>query len=101
MQQLILDGQQLEDKKLVFGYNIQRESTVDLQLPFHRKFHLHAPLPNWIAGTINITIVNTKGKTFVVRVKGTDTIENVKSRIQNVDGIASGEYSKPILEHDF
>ena len=80
MQQLIFDGQPLEDKNLVFDYDIQRESMVDLQLPFHRKFHLHAPLPNWITGSINITIVNTKGKTYVIRVKGTDTIENVKSR---------------------
>ena len=100
MQQLIFNGQLLEDKNLVFDYDIQRESMVDLQLPFHRKFHLHAPLPNWITGSINITIVNTKGKTYVIRVKGTDTIDNVKSRIQNVDGIPSGEHFKPGSEHN-
>ena len=31
MLQLIFKGQRLEDKKLIFDYNIQRESTVDLK----------------------------------------------------------------------
>ena len=92
MQRLIFDGQQLEDKKLVFDYNIQRQSTVDLQLPFHS----HAPLSNWIAGFINITIKPLKGETFLIRVKGTDTIDNVKSRIQNAEAIASGEHSNQV-----
>ena len=89
MQRLIFDGQQLEDKKLIFDYNIQRESTVDLELPLH----LHAPLSNWIAGSINITIKPLKGDTFLIRAKGTDTIDNVKSRIQNAKAIAAGEHS--------
>ena len=89
MQRLIFDGQQLDDKKLVFDYNIQKQSTIDLQLPSH----LHAPLSNWIAGSINITIKPLKGETFLIRAKGTDTIDNVKSRIQNAEAIASGEHS--------
>ena len=92
MQQLIFDGQQLEDKKLVFDYNIQRESKVDLQLPSH----LQVPLPNWIAGSINITIVTLTGKKFVIRVKGTDTIDNVKSHIQNAEAIMAGEHSNQV-----
>ena len=100
MQRLIFEGQQLADEKLVFDYNIQRESTVNLQLPFH----LHAPLSYWTAGSIYI-ILNTplwpRGKTFRIRVKGTDTVDNVKSRIQNVTMIASGEQSKQDSEHNF
>ena len=91
IQKLIIDGQQLEDEKLIFDYNIKRQSTVDLQLPFH----LNAPLSKWIAGSINITIQPLKGETFLIRAKGTDTIDNVKSRIQNEKAIASGEHSKP------
>ena len=35
MLQLIFKGQRLEDKKLIFDYNIQRESTVDLKRTGH------------------------------------------------------------------
>ena len=92
MQRLIFDGQQLEDKRLIFDYNIQRQSTIDLQLPFH----LQAPLSNWIAGSLNINIKPLKGETFLVRAKGTDTIDDVKLRIQNAEAIASGEHSNQV-----
>ena len=96
MLQLIFDGQQLEDEKLVFDYNFQRESTIDFQLPLH----LHAPFPNWIARSINITIIIMTGRSFVIRAKGTDTIDHVKLCILNVDGIAFGEHSKTGSEHN-
>ena len=96
MQRLIFDGQQLDDEKMVFNYNIRRGSTIDLQLPLH----LHAPLSYWIAGSINITIVTLLGMRFVIRVKGTDTIAHVKSCIQIVKAIPSGEHFKPGSEHN-
>ena len=92
MQRLIFDGQQLEDKRLIFDYNIQRQSTIDLQLPIH----FNAPLSNWIAGCINITIKPLKGETFLIRAKGIDTIDDIKSRIQNAEAIASGEHSNRV-----
>ena len=92
MQQLIFDGRELDDKKLVLDYNIQRDSTLDLMTPFN----LYTPLPNWIAGSVNITVKTTTGKTLLFRVKGTDTIENLKSHIQNREGISPGEDSKPL-----
>ena len=92
MQRMIFDGQQLEDKRLIFDYNIQRLSTIDLQLPFH----LHASLSNWIAGSFTITIKPLKGETFLIRAKGTDTIDDVKLRIQNAEAIASGEHSNQV-----
>ena len=92
MQRLIFDGGQLEDKKLIFDYNIQRQSTVDLQLPSH----LQVPLSNWTAGSINITIKSLKRETFLIRAKDTDTIDDVKSRIQNAEAIASGGYSNQV-----
>ena len=94
MLQLIFDGQQLEDEKLVFDYNVQRESTVDLQLPFN----LHAPFPNWITESINITILSLTGMRFVIRVKGTDTIDDIKLCIQKAIDLPSGEHSKPSSE---
>ena len=96
MLQLIFDGQQLEDNKLVFNYNIKKGSTVDLQLPFH----LHAPFPNWITESIDITIISLTGMRFMIRVKGTDTINDVKLRIQNAIDLPSGEHSKPGPEHN-
>jgi hypothetical protein len=78
MQQLIFDGQQFDDKKLVFDYDIQRESMVDLLL---LPLHLHAPLPEWIVGFIYIHVKCLTGKTLRILVKGTDTIDNVKLRI--------------------
>ena len=90
MQRLIFVGQELEDKKLVLDYPILPGSTVDLHLPLH----MHAPLSYWIVGPINITIKTLRGRSFVICVKGTDTIYNVKLRILNVEGILPGEHSK-------
>lgn len=94
---MIFDGQQLEDIKLVFDYNIQRESTVDLQLPLH----LHIPFPNWIVGSINTFVKFMTGKNLSILVKGTDTIYNVKLRIYDWEGVPPGEHSKPGSEHNF
>ena len=97
MQQLIFGGQQLEDKKLVFDYHIVEGSTVDLQLPLH----MNAPLSYWTAGFMHLFIKTLTGKVRVIRVKGTDTIGNVKSRIQNAEAIPPGEHSKPGSDHNF
>ena len=95
---LIFGGQQLEDKKMVFDYNILEGSTVDLQLPLH----MNAPLSYWTAGSINITIDDTlTKKTFLIRVKGTDTIDDLKLRIQNVENSPPGEHSKAGSKHNF
>ena len=96
MQELFFSGQQLEDKKLVFDYNILRGSTVDLQIPLHK----HAPLSYWTEGSINITIETVSGRIFSVLVKGTDTINNVKSRIQNVENLPPCEHSKAGSGHN-
>jgi ubiquitin-like protein Nedd8 len=92
MQLLIFDGQSLEDKKLIFDYNIQRGSTVDLQLPLN----LHAPLSYWISGSVNITVKTPTKKTIPIRAKGYDTINNVKSRIQTRECIPSSEHSNQV-----
>ena len=96
MQQLIFGGQQLEDKKLVFDYNILEGSTVDLQLPLH----MHVPLSDW-TGSGQVYIKSLTGKTFALDAKVTDTIGNIKSRMYNRLDILPGEHFKPSLERNF
>ena len=95
VQRLIFDGHELEDKKLLFDYNIQRGSTIDLQLPND----LHTPLSKWIAGSINITIKPFIGKSFVVRAKVDESIYTLKSRIMNVHPIEACEHFIPGSKH--
>ena len=102
MQQLIFGGQELQDKNLVLDYNILEESTVDLQLP---ALHMHTPLSFWTdagpPGSMLIFIKTKTGKTLEIRVYGTDTIEIVKFRVQDVEGIPHGEHFKTGSEHNF
>ena len=97
MQMLIFGGQQLEDKKLVFDYNILEGSTVDLQLPRR----MDAPLSYWTAGSIQICIKTPTGKNITILAKGHDTIENVKSRIYNKEDISVGEHSNQSSKRNF